>query len=343
VSSNRKLLVVVGTTSSGKTKLGLTLCRLFGGEIVSADSRQIYRGMDIGTGKDIQENFEFRISNLEFKDRTIGYYSDDSIRLWGYDLLDPKEDFSVSKFLEFANEIIPDIWMRNKLPIIVGGTGFYIKVILDGIDTISIPPNQKLRKNLKDKTADELYKLLLDLDKKNALKMNSSDKKNPRRLIRAIEISKYVTGKKFPSYASASAGRQVTSRKALNYESLLMIGLTASRPIINKTIERRVKERLNAGFEKEVLGLLKSGVGWESKSMQGMGYRQYKNLSEGKISRERFIDDWISEESKYAKRQMTWFQKDKRINWYDICAKDFEKRVENIIRSWYYENVEEKK
>jgi tRNA dimethylallyltransferase len=137
-----KILVVCGPTATGKTSLGIELAKKFNGEIISADSRQVYKEMDIGTGKEWGEGVD----------------------IWGYDLVAPKEDFNVSQFLKFAEEKILDIKSRKKIPIIVGGTGFYIKGIVDGIETVEIPQNKSLRKILEEKTVDELFEMLSGID-----------------------------------------------------------------------------------------------------------------------------------------------------------------------------------
>src|SRR3989344_2658803 len=187
-----KLLVICGPTATGKTSLALHLSEVFNGEIISADSRQVYRGMDIGTGKDLPviSNYQFPITNL--KKQNIGCYKIKGINVWGYDLVKPNEDFSVGQYIAIAENIIENIHDRKKLPIIVGGTGLYIKGIVDGIPTADIPKNMELRKSLENKDTSELYDNLVSLDPAKALSLNKSDSKNPRRLIRAIEVVKYL-------------------------------------------------------------------------------------------------------------------------------------------------------
>src|SRR3989344_7906229 len=140
------MLVICGPTATGKTKLGIFLAQKFNGEIISADSRQVYKYMNIGTGKEW----------------------DDTVKIWGYDLVDPKENYSVSEYLKYAKTAIEDIHKRNKLPILVGGTGLYIKAVVDGIETINIPSNKELRKSLNNKEVDELFEKLAILDSSKA-------------------------------------------------------------------------------------------------------------------------------------------------------------------------------
>ena len=351
----RKLLVVCGPTAVGKTSLAVNLAKKFNGELVSADSRQVYRGMDIGTGKDVPYNSKLKTSSSAKASsdvRTLAdesadkqnsklkykYYQIDGVKIWGYDLAEPNKDFSVSKYFDIAGKIITGIWNRNKLPVIVGGTGFYIKALIDGIGTISTPPDYELRKKLGVINVNELFEILAGLDKKKAESMNDSDRNNPRRLIRAIEIAKQATGDS-PSLEALRAGGkyQVSSVNKIDYDSLMIIGLTAPKAVLNKRIEDRVRERIKQGFEKEVKKLIKNNIVWKYKSMQGMGYRQYEDYFINKGSLKEFIRNWILAEQKYAKRQLTWFKKDKRVNWFDITSRNFESNVEKYVQSWYHE------
>lgn len=281
-----KILVVCGPTATGKSSLGILLAKKFYGEIISADSRQVYKKMDIGTGKE---------------------FSDD-VKIWGYDLVDPRDEFSVSQFAKFAKNKIIDIQKKGKLPIIVGGTGFYIKAITDGIETIDIPQNKNLRANFEDKNADELFETLSNIDPLKSASMNFSDKNNPRRLVRAIEIAQY------------QIDHPKTDKKTIGGNEFIQIGLTASGEILASRIDRRVKKRVEMGMKKEIKKLLDSGVDWSMQSMQALGYKQYRDYFEGGVPEEVVMDEWSREEIKYAKRQMTWFKKEKRIKWFDVAA-----------------------
>ena len=199
-----KVLIIFGPTATGKTQLALQLTRKFQGELISADSRQVYKGLDIGTGKlSIQQ-----LNNSTIK-QFKGYWIVDGIKIHGFDLVDPPSHepgskkfpepgsrlgtFTVADFLEFAHTSMIRIIEVNRLPIIVGGTGFYIKALTEGVGSIGIPADQKLRKKLEKMSADELYQKLLDADPHRAASMNQSDRANPRRLIRAIEIAQTAT------------------------------------------------------------------------------------------------------------------------------------------------------
>jgi tRNA dimethylallyltransferase len=172
----RKLLVICGPTATGKTKLAYKLANKLKGEIVSADSRQVYKEMDIGTGKGVYKNSKFKIKNSK-----LGVcYIISGTPLWGYDLSRPDEKFSVSQYFNLAKPIISDIWRRGKLPIIVGGSGSYIKALIDGFSTINVPPDEQLRKKLRSKSVDELFELLKYIDAGRAGKMNRLSRKNWR-------------------------------------------------------------------------------------------------------------------------------------------------------------------
>lgn len=303
-AKHKQLLVICGPTATGKTSLALKLARKFNGEIISADSRQIYKGFDIGTGKDLPQIPKWA-------------------RVWGYDLVGPKEEFSVSKYISFAQKALAAIWSKGKLPILVGGTGLYIKAVVDGIPTAFIPKNVELRENLKDKSAEELFESLAQLDSTRAASMNASDRKNPRRLIRAIEVAQWRLSGTEPK------------RKIVKPDSVLFIGLNAPREKMFKVISQRVEKRLEEGLVKEITGLLKSGVSWEDQAMSSLGYRQWRGYFEGKETLPKAAENWLREEQKYAKRQMVWFKRDKRINWFDITTSAFDQKVEKLVEKWY--------
>src|SRR5260221_924256 len=277
-----KLLVICGPTATGKTQLVLQLAKKLDGILVSADSRQVYKYMDIGTGKDVKN-------------------------ILGYNLVNPNEEFSVSQYSRFASQKIQEIQGKNKLPILVGGTGLYIKAVIDNIATINVAPDKNLREKLHNKTIDELYEILVKINSEKSESMNDSDRKNSRRLVRAIEI--------------ANSNLKTVADKP-EYD-VLMIGLMADKKDLKERIEKRVEERIRMGFEKEVDFLKENGF-WNGAPQKTLGYKDWPD-----------IEKWKTEEFKYAKRQMTWFKKEKRINWFDIASKAYEKEVEKLAQRWY--------
>ncbi len=311
-----KILVICGPTSTGKTSLALKIAKKFDGEIISADSRQVYKGMDIGTGKDIPPGTPMN---------RLGYYEIDGVKVWGYDLAKPTDEFSVSHFISLTRDLVDDIASRGKLPMVVGGTGLYIKGLVDGIETAGIPRNEGLRKNLESKSVEELYESLSQMDPIKAGSLNTSDKKNPRRLIRAVEVAQYYL----------SNAHNVLQAVKNEQHDLLFVGLTAPIEFIEEKIEKRVRERVDEGIKDEVKKLLDQGVGWENQSMLAIGYGGWRDYFEGGVTESEVINEWILDEKRYAKRQMTWFKKDSRIIWFDITDKDFFEKVENTVKKWY--------
>lgn len=302
---NNKLLVICGQTGTGKTSLAIHLAKKFNGELISADSRQVYKGLNIGTGKDLME------------------IAKSKIKIWGYDLVEPKKNFSVGNYIRFAQKAIGDIQKRGKLPILVGGTGLFIKGVTDGIPTAFVPRNLKLRKNLEEKDTNELFEILAQLDPIKAGSMNRSDKLNPRRLIRGIEVATWgLEGKTHRLFEKPK------------YQ-LLEVGLQASLDNLPKKIEKRVDKRIKDGVEAEIKKLISSGISWDSQSMTSLGYRQWRDYFEGKVAKQTVIDNWKKEELRYAKRQLTWFKKDTRINWFDSQDKNLFKSVEKLVKKWY--------
>lgn len=308
----KKILVICGPTATGKTSLALKLAKKFKGEIISADSRQVYKGMDIATGKDISQG-QWRKDHWQLK----------GIPLWLLDIIEPNEEFSAAPFADLAWEKIRDIWCRGKLPILVGGTGFYIKAIMEEIPSKGIPPNWPLRKGLESKSKEVLFEELAELDSSRAGQMNTSDKQNKRRLIRAIEIARWRI-----------ENRLGESLPSTQFDSL-MIGLKAPLKFLYKKIDQRVKEHLKMGAEKEIKALLKKGFTWSLPSMTALGYREWQARFEGQTTLAEVLTRWQFDEHAYARRQMTWFKKNKKIKWFDISRKGWENRVEKEVAIWY--------
>lgn len=304
----KKILVICGPTATGKTALGIKMAKKFNGEIISADSRQVYKYMDIGTGKEWNNE----------------------VKIWGYDLVDPRKKYSVSEYFKEIKIIITDIWSRNKLPILVGGTGLYIKSLIDGIPTVDIPRNDNLRNNLEKMTTDELFEKLATLDGTKAASLNLSDRKNSRRLIRAIEVAVW-------NIENETQKQVVESRKSVldSNVDVLQVGITSDLNTISKNIKKRVDKRMNDGFIDEVELLLKMGISWKFQSMNSLGYRESEAFFKEGLTYEEFIEQWERDELKYAKRQMTWFKKDKRIKWFDASDIDLVSKVENSVQKWY--------
>jgi len=282
-----KILIIVGPTASGKSDLAVQLAQTFNGEIISADSRQVYTGLDIGTGK---------ITTAEMG----------GIPHHLLDIADPKDQFTVTQWRTHAETAITDILNRGKLPIICGGTGFYISTLIDDITLPDVPADQALRNELSIKTITELFTILQQLNPERAQNMNQSDKNNPRRLIRAIEIARHT-----PS--SETSTTPTTHESSYNP---LWIGINLPLPELHIKIQNRLEKRINHGMITEVQTLHDQGVSWERMEELGLEYRYISQQIQGTLTLEKMRKKLVTEINQYAKRQMTWFRRNKAIHWF---------------------------
>ncbi len=294
-----KVLVITGPTATGKTARAVALAKKFNGELVSADSRQVYRGMDIGTGKDTEM--------LE------------GIPMHLYDIVSPDEPFNISLYQTKAHACIEDIMKRKKLPIIVGGSGLYVHVLFHPL-TIQVEPNEPLRSELSILSKEDLQKKLQEVGKKYWDALNVSDRENPRRLIRKIEI--------------ATGNQEKVKQEPCLYD-VLQIGLCLKTDELYQRIDARVEKRVSQGVTHEIQTLLDHGYGWDLPSMSSLGYRQWKPYFEGLVEKASVIQRWKYDEHAYARRQMTWFRKDKAIQWFDVQKSGKEDAIESLVASWY--------
>ena len=313
----KRLLVIVGPTGTGKTNLALDLAKKFNGELISADSRQIYKGMDIGTGK-LPVNIESRIKNsdLEKHDK---YWLVKGIPVHLYDVITPDERFSVAEYQQLAYKVIDEIHYKHKLPILVGGTGLYIQSVTEGLKIPNVPPNKRLRKNFEVKPLSSLISELEAVDPRTAEKI---DKQNPRRVIRALEVF-YQTGESMS---------KLKSKFKIDFD-LLKIGLTSTRERLYKNANARVDNWFRGDFVKEVKNLIKSGYK-ESIGLSTLGYRQVAMYLESKISLEEAKQRTIFEHHGYIRRQSTWFKKTRNTHWFDIQEKNFKFEINKLITPW---------
>jgi tRNA dimethylallyltransferase len=293
----KQVLIICGPTAAGKTRLAFKLAKHFKGVLISADSRQVYRGMDIGTGKDRPR---------------------DNSRILGYDLVKPDQEFSLAHFVKFARQAIQTISAEGKLAIVVGGTGLYLRGLTEDLTTVNIPPDLRLRRRLEKKTLSQLQAQLKKLNLERWQAMTQSDRANPRRLIRAIEIS-----------------LQGLSPKVSPLElDVLWIGLTAPLKYLDRLIETRVKQRVQAGAQKELARLLAQGYSWDLPAFSALGYRQWRPFFSGQASLAAVVKAWQRAEKQYARRQLTWFRKNRQIHWFDVSG-NYYPQVVKLIRTWY--------
>lgn len=305
-----KLLVILGPTATGKTDLALKLAKKFNGELVSCDSRQVYRSLDIGTGK-----MPSKKSKLIKQD---GQWIINGINVWMYDVVNPKRQYNVARFAKDAERIVADIYKRKKLPILVGGTGLYIKAIVEGLSNLSLPVNLDLRKKLEKLSKADLQIKLQKISPEKWDKMNYSDRQNPRRLIRAIEL----------------AGTQSTKVIGQNYDTL-KIGLTAPREILYLRIDESVLSRINQGMLEETKKLQSNGLSVRRMKQLGLEYGVMADYLSGNVNKDQLIKIMQEKIHGFARRQLTWFKKAKDVFWFDITEREYTHKIEKLIGKWY--------
>lgn len=277
-----KVVVILGQTSTGKSDYAVQIAKKINGEIISADSRQVYKGMNLGTGK---------ITKKEMN----------KIQHHLLDVVSPKTIFSVNIFQRKASKKIKEIISNNKVPIVCGGTGFYIDSIVNNQNYPNVKPNIVLRKKLDKKNTEELFSILKKLDKDRA---NNIDSNNKIRLIRAIEIAKELD--KVPKIN--------TTKNELEF---IKIGLELPQDILKEKIKSRLLARIKNGMIKEVKNLHKNGISWKRLNNLGLEYRYISLYLRNKITKEEMIEQLNIKIWHYAKRQKTWWKRDKNIIWID--------------------------
>lgn len=273
-----KVLVILGPTASGKTKLGVDLARKFKGEIISADSRQVFRGMDIGSGKDLEEYGKGK----------------DKVKYHLIDISDPKKDFDLAKYQKLAFKAIENILKRKKLPIIVGGSGLYVQAIIDNYDLSSSGANRKRRDEFEKLGASKLFKRLEKLKQDFAKKINNSDKNNARRLARYLEI--------------VENGGIIDRRLDSHYE-FLILGLDFPNEILRERVSYRLLKRLEEGMIAEVKNLKEAGLSNERLESFGLEYRYINRHLNGELSYNYMLKELEIASYRFAKRQKTWFKR----------------------------------
>ena len=299
-----KIICVVGPTASGKSALGIELARRFDGEVLCADSRTVYRGMDIGTAKPKGEKEMAGvgkggqgIATLFAGGRPLLV---DGIPHWGIDLADPDEPYSVADYKRYADAKIADILKRGKLPVVVGGTGLWVKAIVDNPTYAETPPVYALRAELEARHLDDLFAQYKRLDPEGA---EVIDRGNKRRVLRALEVT-LATGKPFS--AQLAKGKP-------KYEAL-QVGLLVPREELNRRIDDRVDAMVANGLIDEVRRLMKK-FGCHTEAMSGIGYRQVCAFLDGKRPLEEALAEVKRDTRAYAKRQETWFKKYGDVQW----------------------------
>jgi tRNA dimethylallyltransferase len=292
-----KLLVIVGTNASGKSDLGIRLAHHFGGEVVSADSRQVYRGLDLGSGK-------------------VTAAQAGTVKHHLIDVADVREYYSLAQYQHTAYQAIDAISAAGKLPLLVGGTGLYISAVVEGYELVDVPPNTPLRTELESLPLGDLVERLEKADPEAARRI---DRNNPRRLIRAIEI--------------AAAGHSSSSvRKSSPRYDCLQLGLTWPRELLEQRIEKRLRDRLAQGMIDEVAGLRANGVSDLRLEKLGLEYRYITRYLRGELGT---LEDLRLQLGiaihQFAKDQLTWFKRDDRILWLDPFKDYFQEACQRVL------------
>ncbi len=282
--------VILGPTAVGKTRLSLLLAERLPLEVISADSRQIYKYMDIGTAK----------APLQMREKIPHHF---------IDICTPDEDFSAGQFAEQARQTVEKIFDRKKLPLVVGGSGLYIRALLDGFFERQIKDEdvrKQLDEELRQNGLGALYDQLLKIDPVYAQKISQND---PQRILRALEVFR-ISGRPFSAWH-----KQKT--KAAPF-AFFQIGLTMERNALYRRINQRVDEMLHSGLTEEVRALLQKGYPAQLNALKTVGYKEVIAYLEDRISFEKMVEEIKKNSRRYAKRQMTWFKKDDRIRWFEI-------------------------
>ncbi len=303
-----KLLVILGPNASGKSDLAIQIAKLFQGEIISADSRQVYKGMDIGTGKVPRDK------NSSFPSKE---YISGGIRHYLLDEVNPREYFSVVQYKKLALSAIKNIQKRGKLPILCGGTGLYLSAIIEGWQFPNIPPNEKFREELAQMSSADLFAKLQALAPQRA---KTIDKNNKRRLIRALEIIHSSTS--IPSL-----------KKIPPSYDIFIIGIKREKTDLHERIRTRLEKRIKKGMIEEIQRLKDKGISSKRLDDFGLEYRWVNRYLEKKITLSEMKEGLLRDIKHYAKRQMTWFKKIKNIHWVHAPEEAI-----SLVRQWLNKN-----
>ncbi len=299
-----RLIAIVGPTAVGKSALAIRLAQVFDGEILSADSRQVYRYVDIGTAKPSHEERALVPHHL-------------------IDVVDPDQDFSLALYQEMAYRAVKDINERGKLPLLVGGSGLYVQAVIGGFRIPQVAPDPQLRQRLEDKAAGEGYAALYqELEQVDADAARKIDPRNVRRVIRALEVY-HTTGLPFSQLRSSEPLFQT-----------LVIGLTTARDDLYRRIDDRVDSMIERGLVHEVQSLLERGYSLELPSLSSLGYKQIGQYLQGEVELDMVVQHIKYETHRFARHQYAWFRpSDENIHWFDV-RDEIEKPINGLVREF---------
>ncbi len=318
---SKRMITILGPTASGKTPVAAHLAAQIGGEIISADSRQVYRRMDLGTGKDLAD-YRLNIKNETFLDKPSGK-AERNIRYHLIDICEPGTKYNLFQYQQDFFDAYQDIQSRGAVPILCGGTGLYIEAVLKGYKLSPVPQNQALRDSLEGKSLPELTKMLEDLKAKTGTNMhNTTDVDSCQRAIRAIEIETYNLENPVP-------------RRELPPVDSLIIGIDIDRELRREKITRRLKARLDEGMVDEVRHLLDEGIAPEDLIYYGLEYKFLTEYITGQLTYDEMFSRLEIAIHQFAKRQMTWFRGMERrgftIHWIDATL-PMEAKINEILK-----------
>jgi tRNA dimethylallyltransferase len=310
----KQVIVITGQTATGKSARAASLAREVQGELINADSRQMYQRLDIVTGKDVDPDSQFTLHYTQ-RHCSIGTYTLGGVPVWLYDIVSPKHRFSSHDFVECAIPVIKDILSRGKTPILIGGSYLYLKHLLYGF-SVQVPPNEPLRKDLEVQPVDYLQKLVQQKSNTAWNGLNESDRLNPHRLIRLLEILMHE-----PDYIPSQTEPAMISLKQKIGEpvSVSLRGLRFETPeILQKKIKERIEKRLEQGALTETRTLLENGFSAADPGLNSLGYKELIAHIKGECSEAVMKQRWMYDELHYAKRQYTFMKKDINIVWENI-------------------------
>jgi tRNA dimethylallyltransferase len=305
-----KIIVVLGPTATGKSDLAVNIAQKYNGEIISADSRQVYKGMDLGSGKITKKEMLGIPHHL-------------------LDIIKPSTFFSMAKYKELANKKIKEIILKGKTPIICGGTGYYIDSVVKNITIPEVKLNLKYRKELEKKSTEKLFELLKKISPERA---KTIDKKNKVRLIRALEIAKEL----------GSVPEIIEKPSEYDY---IFIGLDTKDQILKDRIALRLTKRIKLGMIKEIQRIHNEGTTWKRLESFGLEYKNTALFLQNKITKEEMIDNLNREIWQFVKRQRTWFKRNKQIVWLDPTDKKVLEKANKVVgknlkNNYYWDDIQ---
>lgn len=317
MTAPQNLIVISGPTGSGKTALAVQLCQELDGAIISADSRQVYKKADIGTNKLDPATFP---QNIQRRD---GYWIQEGIKIYLYDIIAPGETFSVAEFIRQADSALNKIQTADQVPLLVGGTGFYLDAFLGRQTYSTIKPDWSLRQKLTAQPVAELQNQLRELDPASLSQMTPSDRQNPRRLIRYLELARHA--------GSASQATQ-THQPDISPAQTLKIGLRAPRGFLYQKADRWAEKIVAQGLIEETKTIL-DDYGADAPLLQGLIYAPAVQYLRGKIGQAELLELIQKQLHDYIRRQLTWFKRDPEIHWLDVSTGKHPREARRLIRT----------